>query len=71
MKKTEMAPTWTGMLPLMLALYQTDPTSIWEEFLRMAKAADAWNVYCAQKEAADRLAEQKRSDNVPRFSSCL
>lgn len=55
-----MTPTWTGLLPLLLAVI-TDGTAkgqaaAREELARMAKAADHWSAHCDAQKAKESAA---------------
>lgn len=61
MQTIDMTPTWRGLLPLMLELWQTkkvrnadDLQLLKKEFAKMAEAADKWNEHCR------RLAEEAK-----------
>lgn len=50
MKTIDVTPTWEGILPLLLHLYErkSDNTDfILSQFLSMAQAADKWNAHAA------------------------
>ena len=54
MKTIDVTPTWEGILPLLLHLYErkSDNTDfILSQFLSMAQAADKWNEHVKNTQA--------------------